>query len=242
MSKVFMYNLKVSEIGLTNHLVFDITNFYASFPSKCEVYSLHAINEHIRGADIDLFIQNSSGSYQYYMIQAKVMDYRGYYNDIAKWNPKSQFLKLIKGAKKENALPLYLLYNGSTKNSLNGEGKYGTSVVAAGEINKFRTNQRKVGYIHGQNKLYFDLIYQYMEPYQNLFCNGLEGIDLPPNKKENEIYTGFPYRKIQKNTDVNPLSEDGKNDYLEKLSIIKEKGLAPIRIIIKDNFENENVA
>src|SRR5690554_3066452 len=117
MSDVFSYKLKVSEIGITNHLIFEITKNHTGFGSACEVYCYHAKNEKQRGADVDLFIQNTDGTYQHYMLQAKVMDFRGYYNDISKWNPNAQFLTLIKKAKKEKALALYLLYNGLTSKS-----------------------------------------------------------------------------------------------------------------------------
>jgi hypothetical protein len=243
MSNVFRYKLKVAEIGMTNHLIFDITNFYSGFHSGCEVFCYHAKNEKQRGADIDLYIQNANGRYQHYMIQAKVMDFRGYYNDIAKWNPNAQFLTLIKKAKKEKALALYLLYNGFTSKSRLCNPALGTAIIEANEIRKFRTSQRRTGYLHGQNSLYFDLLFNKMQPYQNLFCKGIQDVKLPQSKAENEIYTGFPYTKIIENSNNEDISdEESLEEDQQAIAIIEEMSLAPVRIIVKYDSEINNVA
>ncbi len=238
MTDVLSYKLKVAEIGMTNHLIFDIAKFYGGFGVGCEVYCYHAKYEKKRGADIDLFIQNADRSYQHYMLQAKVMDFRGYYNDISKWNPNAQFLTLIKTAKKEKALALYLLYNGLTSKSKLGSPNLGISIIEADEIKKFRSKQLRSGYLHGQNTLFFDLLFNKMQPYENLFCKGIQDIKLPPSKEESEIYTGFPYQSIMKTADIEEINIEEKKIYdTEVLSIFEKSNLARVRIIVKYDFE-----
>jgi hypothetical protein len=239
LSDVFRYQLPAAEIGITNHFIYDITEFYSGFGILCEVYKLHAKHEKYRGADIDLFIQNPKGAYQHYMLQAKVMDYKGYYNDIPKWSSSAQFVTLVKAAKKENALSLYLLYNGLTRKSTLSNKNLGLSIIEANEIRKFRLNQRRNGYVHGQHSLFFDLLYHLMQPYSNLFCKGKNNIDLPPSKNYIEIFTEFPYIRIF--PIANQIDED--NDYIENFGqieqTIRNRHLAPIRIILKNQELNQ---
>ena len=235
MSDVFRYGLKISEIGVTNHLIFDITNFYQGFNKSCEVYSWHAPNEKVRGADIDLFIQNKNGTYQFYMLQAKIMTYRGNYMDIKKWSPNAQFIKLINAANQESALPLYLFYNGSTNNSYKGNQDFGISIVEAVKIRNYRLNQHKTKYINTKITLDFDTLFNLnMQPFHNLFCNGIKGVSLPSSIKEDDIYLGKPYHKISIiNVEKDDLHDKDFENF-ENSGIIKDKNLAPYRIIIKN--------
>jgi hypothetical protein len=168
------------------------------------------------------------------MIQAKVMDYRGYYNDIKKWSPNSQFKTLIDKAKKEKAIALYLLYNGFTSKSKFGNDLFGTSIIEANEIQKIRRKQKLNGYNHGENSLYFDMLYSKMQPYQNLFCKGIQNVKLPQRKTEIEIYTGFPYSQVLESKNIDKIIDNVHiNNNSQEFSIIEELNLAPIRIIVK---------
>ena len=73
MSDVYRYNLKVSELGITNHLIYDVVNFYAQTGIFCDVFCLDSKYENIRGADLDLFIKNRHGKFNYFMISIVII-------------------------------------------------------------------------------------------------------------------------------------------------------------------------
>ena len=194
MSDVFRYGLSVSEIGITKHLIYDIISFYNHLGVGLEAYAKPARDEKQRGADIDLFIQNSLGNYHHYMLQSKVMDFDGRYQDIRNFSPNAQFFRLIQAAQNENALPLYLLYNGNTSNSSQGDLNFGASIIHASVIRDIRTNQIGLSTVP---RITFNQLFQAgMEPYQVLFCKGSNVLPKPPEKSKDEIFTGYPYKQI----------------------------------------------
>ena len=81
LSDVFSFSSKASELGVTDDLIYRIVRFYSGRPAGCEVYAFNEdVNEFVRGADIDLFIEdNGSGRYFHFMLQAKIMNYTGRY-------------------------------------------------------------------------------------------------------------------------------------------------------------------
>ena len=235
LSEVFSYRLKGSELGFTDDLVFRIVQFYKGRPSDCEVYAFSDnVRESIRGADIDLFIQDTeTGRYQYFMLQAKVMDHNGRYKDIRKWSYNAQFNRLIRAAHKEGAFPLYLLYNGLTGRSTVGNTHWGLSIVEAARVRTLRHNQRK---LNKAPYITFDDLHPLnMQPFHLLFCDiDSNNYNLPPTIDGRNVYTGFPYvikkydtREEQVDDSKSPVAID------EGLAIIGNRNLAPVRIVIK---------
>lgn len=241
LSRVFSYSLKGSELGFTNDLIFRITEFYNGYPLSCEVYSFHALNEPVRGADIDLFIQNG-GLYYHFMIQSKIMNFIGVYYDIERYIPanhaQTQYNKLISNSTAEGAFPLYLFYNGKTQNSTLGNVQLGCSIVDANIVQNFRIaqhtatpNARRI------RRPTFNDFHPNMKPLHYLFCDDCStDFKLPDGKKYEDIYKGYPYKKIlsvpEENTKVILEDKDELNE--EEKNIIETKHLAPIRIIIKE--------
>jgi hypothetical protein len=239
LSDVFRYSLKSSELGITNDLVYRIVSFYGRFqPQYCEVYIFNErIHENRRGADIDLFIEdNGSGNFHFFMLQAKIMNYKGRYKDIRNWSPHAQFNTLINSASTEGAYPLYLLYNGKTGNSNIGNTNWGLSIVEASQIRNLRLSQSTSTRIP---RVTFNQLHSRgMNPFNVLFCNLPSKYKLSSIPGKN-IYKGYPYVQINRTPDQN-LSEKGEEESnedkhidVEGLKIIKDKNLALFRIIIK---------
>lgn len=243
LSDVFSYRLTSSELGITNDLIYKIVKFYNGRPRNCEVYAFSdKVYEYRRGADIDLFIEdNGSGNYYFYMLQAKTMDYRGRYLDIKPWSRRAQYYKIIRNAKIENALPLYLLYNGLTTNSNSGNSSFGLSIVPATSVKGFRLRQRPLPRI--PSITFNDLHNLNMNPFHVLFCNPPERYTLHGTISRNNIYSIYPYRRItqdieQKSTDSDlNLNED--NNISNARDNIRERNLALYRVIINSEIRSK---
>ena len=213
-SQVYAFKLKVAEIGITNHLVFDIISFYSHNLQNCEVYVQHAKNENLSGADIDLFIQQKKGNYLFFKLQAKVMNNDGKYAGIAKWGPTAQYNKLIKSARKQKALPYYILYNGRSRNSIKGKARHGVSLVQAIRIKKYRLNQNRFGYKRNEHRLTFDLLHGLgMKPYSWLFCGDFKPMGNHYHSRD-EIFTEYPYTNVYDDNKVDLSDRQGEeNDF-----------------------------
>jgi hypothetical protein len=241
LTHVFRFRLKAAEIGITNDLIFRITSFYRRGPTSCEVYAFNDnINESKRGADIDLFIEDNigSGSYHFFMLQAKIMDFNGKYKDIKRWSSYSQFNKLIRSANIEGAFPLYLFYNGSTPNSNVGNTNWGLSIVEANYIKIIRLSQRGMP---RAPKITFNQIHPNMRPFHVLFCNLPTGYELPKTIIGNDIYKGYPYIKRAESSDQNISDNSEFENGIDEqtLDIIKNYHLAPLRIILNADKDNQ---
>lgn len=238
LSRVFGYNLKASELGFTNDLVFRITDFYNTLPNPCEVYIINeGVNEAVRGADMDLLIEDgNTGGYDHFMLQAKMMDFNGRYYDIKRWSRNAQFYKIIRNATLEGAVPLYLFYNGLTPNSNLGDIHWGLSIINANEIRKIRLAQRHL--LRAPLITFNQLHTLNLRKFNVLFCTIPEDFKKKSKpKKKDQIYTGYPYTKIDlysKNFRRNKKREReiSKEESQEISNIVKEKRLAPVRIII----------
>jgi len=248
MSDVYRYNLKVSELGITNHLIYDVVNFYAQTGIFCDVFCLDSKYENIRGADLDLFIKNRHGKFNYFMIQSKVMNFEGKYLGISGWGPNAQYNKLIKAAHdgKLKAFPLYLLYNGDSINSTQGDSDFGLSIIEATRLSNFRLNQHKN---KDNRRLNFNMLYQDMNPYFILFCGFDVPFELPSPIEGNRIFNDYPYQQVVQNWD-DILGDDFNEDNGDKpgsnnkqdqeiIQLIRNEGLAKYRIIIEDSTDKD---
>ena len=76
LTEVFSYRLTFSELGLTDHLLLDLARYSRLTGLRTvEIYKMSWRIESVYGNDIDLFIQNNSGTYNWYALQAKVMSF-----------------------------------------------------------------------------------------------------------------------------------------------------------------------
>jgi hypothetical protein len=240
---VFSYRLKASEIGLTDDLVFQVAGFYRGRPSGCEIYMFNDnVYEYRRGADIDLFIESTKiGYYHHFMLQAKIMSFGGRYHDIKRWSINAQFYKLMRAARKESAFPLYLLYNGMTRNSVPFGVHWGLSIVEALEVKNLRLAQRALN--RAPLITFNDLMVGNMKAFHELFCKIPPDYDLPGVVSGKDIYKGYPYNLVNLSPGQS-LQEVGGEDFheerkrdFEEINIIEDRNLARFRIIIKSEMD-----
>ncbi len=112
LTNVFKYKLKLAEIGITDLLIYKLTE-YCDVNHLSNVAIYHAKQESVYGADIDLFVEQTTGKFIWFALQAKVMNHQGVYKDlrIKKKSPQ-QWEKLKHNEATHGAKAYYLFYNG----------------------------------------------------------------------------------------------------------------------------------
>ncbi|MBH8571331.1 hypothetical protein KB206_20735 [Microvirga sp. STS02] len=126
LSEVFSYELGFSELGLTDHFIVKLARFSRRVPFKVEVYKTSWQVETVFGNDIDLFVEDASGQYDWYALQAKVMSHKGQFKDLKiKLGKKTkkggrvfklqQWHKLLLHEHLFGSQAFYLLYVGKSK-------------------------------------------------------------------------------------------------------------------------------
>lgn len=242
LTDVFMYNLNFSELGLTDHLLHHIIRYSnLSRQQDIEIYKMPWTVESVYGNDIDLFIQNSSGTFNWYALQAKVMSPNGAFSDIKiKPIPVQQWDKLLSHEAKFGSKTFYLLYCGQSRRPPNTNPtrpdcigvpsieEYGAAIVETNTIKSIRTIK-----LTRYANLYFrDVFPDNIDSLRKLFC--CAG-NLPTTYKQfnREEISADGYQKvyITDNNIKDDISEDNSQE-----GNLKE-GFAPIRIVIT-NREN----
>lgn len=233
LTEVFDSGLSFSELGLTDHLVLDIVRHSnLTGLQDVEIYKVGWNIESVYGNDLDLFIQNSSGLYDYYALQAKVLSSNGAYKDL-KEKPiqvnNQQWDKLLDHETTFGSKSYYLLYNGKYDNTnftltrkdcigIPTIDELGLGIVETKTIKSIRSTMTPY------SNLYFNhLCPDHMDSIRKLFCCPS---NLSKSKKQfdrKEIVTDG-YQRIYRN-------EKTQDDQIEtKL----QEGFAPIRMIIKN--------
>ena len=119
LSEVFDYELSFSELGMTDLFVLDLVRFSQQVaPFQVEVYKTSWPVEKPYGNDIDLFVQDATGQYDWYALQAKVMSHEGVFNDLKVKKPgtiEEQWHKLLLHEYLFGSQAFYLLYVGESK-------------------------------------------------------------------------------------------------------------------------------
>ncbi|SMO97121.1 hypothetical protein SAMN06265171_1204 [Chryseobacterium rhizoplanae] len=199
-----------------------------------EIYKLPWTVESVYGNDIDLFIQNGEGSYNWYALQAKVMSYNGAFKDL-KYNRNEAFQqwdKLLRHESVYGSKTFYLLYSGNslrapyvqpTRRDCIGIpliSELGLGIVETRIVADIRTNVLR----HSQ-MLYFEQVFpDHLDSIRKLFCCSPH---LPPKGKtfkREEIET-FGYRQVY--ADSKEFDEDRDSQRYEI-----PDGAAAIRMII----------
>lgn len=118
LTEAFSFGLGFSELGVTDHLVIDMARYASKTGDKSiEIYKTTWKTESIYGNDLDLFVENQHGTYNWYVLQAKVMSHNGAFKDL-NYNhnaPIQQWDKLLKHESKYGSKSYYLLYSGRSK-------------------------------------------------------------------------------------------------------------------------------
>lgn len=233
LTEVFSYGLSFSELGLTDHLTMHITRTSRMAGLQdIEIYKVGWNIESVYGNDLDLFVQNSSGNFNWYALQAKVMSASGEYSDLKQKNaPIQQWQKLKTHESTFGSKAFYLLYNGQFCNTIKNItltrsdcigipplDELGLGIVEVDDITNLR-----VGMMPSHPIRFNQVCPDYIDSIRKLFCciNSL-----PPTKKQfsrDEIKTDG-YQKAFYNDNF----VDSK---LEETSL--PEGAAPIRMIIK---------
>lgn len=235
LSKVFSHRLSFSEVGLTDHLLLNIVEYSAITNDRSvKIYKLPWTVESLYGNDIDIFVQNREGTYNWYALQAKVMSYNGAFKDL-KYNKDEVFQqwdKLLRHESVYGSKTFYLLYSGNSLrapyiqpsrsdclgvpdiNEL-GLGIVETRIVADIRMNILRHSQM----------FYFEQVFpDHLDSLRKLFCCLPH---LPPEGrtfKREEIET-FGYREVY--ADSKDFDEDRDSQRYEI-----PDGAAAIRMVI----------
>lgn len=169
-SRVYDYDLRISELGITNYLIFIIIDFYRNIMDEVRVW--HARNERVTGADILLIIEHPNNICKSHLIQAKKISKSGKYKGIKRWQDNQQYMNLINYAGNLRAYPYFLLYNSEHNCQLN-DPTYGMAICRAEWIRDKRfmqfnlpgngqTPMIQINNILNDNELF---------PFHYLFCN-----------------------------------------------------------------------
>jgi hypothetical protein len=242
LTKVFSYRLKMSELGLTDSLVFHLTDMSVSIGLNISIYTTGWAVENYYGNDIDLFVERSDGKFNWFALQAKVMSFNGAYKDITIKSSPNQWDKLQAHEIKFNSKSFYLLYNGKEiyKNykspkrpdcySIPFIDEYGLGIVETNDLKAVRLN-KPIGWIY-----FIDLFPDHMDCLRKLICCSdifsakLVGVD------RGDIQTGPPYKQILTDGKIanarNSESEDSQFSEEQQRSLLRQKGLGNTRIII----------
>ena len=235
LSEVFNFNNTFSELGVTDHFIHALMKYSSTFGSAdIKIYKAPWTVESKYGNDLDLFIQNTSGTYSWYALQAKVMAPNGAFKDIKIKRDKilQQWDKLLCHEKKFGSKSYYLLYSGKSKRPpittpirVDCEGvptirELGLGIVETHQIKRIRETV-----LRSYALLFFnDVFPNHIDSIRKLFCDLL--ISAPTFKqfkREDILISG--YQLLYRNNDLDDVISD-----------VNEKGLsdgdAPVRIII----------
>lgn len=248
LSETFSYGLTFSELGMTDHLVLNIVRHKSiTSDNSIEIYKLPWTIESIYGNDLDLFIQNSSGTFDWYSLQAKIMSNNGAFKDIknpvggnlAQWN-KLKTHETLFGSK-----TYYLLYCGNpqinriTQNPTRSDcigipdiEEYGLSIVETNIIKHLRERT-----LSSYGQLFFNNVYPNdTDSLRKLFCCTDKTVKSKKQFKLEEINTRSYQRIYSENQ--NPSRDNQKDFGNEDYRETSENGESKYRIIIKTTANN----
>ena len=118
LSDVFRFRLSFSELGMTDHFILDLARFsHQTRSATIKVNKTSWPVETAFGNDIDLFVGDGTGQYDWYALQANVISHEGEFNDL-KIKVKGEFhqwLKLLLHERLFGSQAFYLLYVGKSK-------------------------------------------------------------------------------------------------------------------------------
>lgn len=237
LSDVFRLGLSFSELGMTDHFILDLARFsHQTRSATIKVYKTSWPVETVFGNDIDLFVGDGTGQYDWYALQAKVMSHEGDFNDL-KIKVKGEFhqwLKLLLHERLFGSQAFYLLYVGKSKTNVPTTkptskdchgvapiGDYGLSLVKALDIHKTVTRTTPMKF----SEVFPDLV----EPLRSIFCCPRP---LPLTAKKytaDEIVTPA-YRQVYARDKI----DDIYQGYTASDHVLPD-GFAPLRILIDLN-------
>jgi hypothetical protein len=235
---VYKYSaLRVSEVGITDDLVYEMIAFQDKVGVSVEAYINFGYNEKVSGADIELIIFDDEGFGSQYFIQAKRMTATGRF-EIDKFDPKlplppdpkaNQYLNLINYSTSKGGTPLYLLYCGESNGSKKGVVENGLSIIHAKNI-AFHMEYRCKSGIPTFDSLYYSSVTLHklmtelislvppfpswgvqIHPFSHLFCGDTPSYLVPERKiSMSDIDIEAPYEKIILKNTNNQTEDEGE--------------------------------
>ncbi|WP_203296530.1 hypothetical protein [Luteirhabdus pelagi] len=233
---------------MTDHLVLNIARYRrVTGDNTVDIFKLPWTIESVYGNDLDLFIEKSNGTFDWYSLQAKIMGTNGAFKDIknptggnlAQWNKLKVHERLF-GSK-----TFYLLYCGNpqlnritqspTRSDCIGipnVEEYGLTIVETDIIKNLR---ERILSPYGQ--LFFNNVFPNdTDSIRKLFCCLGKTVKSKKQFKFNEINTKN-YQRIYWE-DQQESSDNQKNLESEDFIETSENGESKYRIIIKTTANN----
>ncbi len=126
-----------SETTATENLLYSITKYIRDTKDK-SILLYESKDECVNGDDIEIYLEIENNKYIYLAIQAKKLYTKSQkYKAIShKVNKKYQIDLLLEHAKREQGIPLYLLYNYAPNFKNKNKKNYGCSITKADYIYK----------------------------------------------------------------------------------------------------------
>ena len=239
LSEVFDYGLSFSELGMTDLFVLDLVRFSqqnASTQVQVEVYKTSWPVEKLFGNDIDLFVQDATGLYDWYTLQAKVMSHKGRFKDlkIKQTGKLQQWHKLLLHEHLFGSQAFYLLYVGKSKTNFPtaaptftdckgraSMSEYGVTLVKALDIMNTVTGTSPM--------LFSDVFPALAEPLHSIFCCPRTPPSTAKKFSRKDILPPAYKRVYARGKDDDPYQGYNHPDNF------RPDGFAPIRILIDLN-------
>lgn len=239
LSEVFDYGLSFSELGMTDLFVLDLVRFSqqgASSKLQVEVYKTSWPVERLFGNDIDLFVGDGTGQYDWYALQAKVMSHNGAFKDlkIKKSGKMHQWHKLLLHEHLFGSQAFYLLYIGKSKTNFPTASPTSTDCQGQASIAEYGLTLVKaldiMNTVTTASPMLFSAVFPgSAEPLGSLFC--CPRIPPPTAKKfsRKAILPPVYKRVYARGKDDDPYQGANHPDNF------RPDGFAPIRILIELN-------
>ncbi len=249
LTRYFNFRLSVSELGRTDRFLL--------FLAECEhrhglglvqIFKASPRRESIWGNDIDLFIQNPLGTFDWYILQAKVMSFNGAYRDL-KVRPdaaRQQWDRLLDHEQSFGSKAFYLLYNGRSQRPPVGRAvradcmgvpstsELGLGIVEANVVAAIRTNV-----LTPWQMFYFHHVFpDHIDSIRKLFCCSPINPRSRRQFRREEIDIDGYINAAFLPFDGRELSDDVKEPEVDIDDTVELKeGQAPLRIIVMTGEE-----
>jgi hypothetical protein len=242
LSEVFSFRLGFSELGMTDHFVFGLARYARSTGrTNVEIFKVPPNVESRFGHDMDLFIQNRSGTYNWYALQAKIMSFNGAFRDIRMKSGQNQWTLLATHENTFGSKAYYLLYSGRpsirpptgspTRSDCLGIPpieELGLGIVAANEVGRIRQSLSRSG------QFFFRAVYpDHIDSIRKLLCCESAGpITISQLTRPQIVTRGYMKIPLLESASV---PEDADYDQYNESKTVPVEGGAPVRIIVNAN-------
>ncbi|RSK45493.1 hypothetical protein [Hymenobacter rigui] len=164
---------------MTDLFVLELVRFSQRVaPFQVQVYKTSWPVEKPFGNDIDLFVQDATGQYDWYALQAKVMSHEGVFNDLKvkkAGTVEEQWHKLLLHEYLFGSQAFYLLYVGESKTNFPTAAPIWTDCRGPASIADFDLTLVKaldiMNTVSSSSPMPFSAVFpDYAEPLRSLFC------------------------------------------------------------------------